>query len=46
MFKFLSKTAPIILVVLITGIFSDEAKAQNSQILKQIEQYGQESQNN
>ncbi|MEY2833231.1 MAG: hypothetical protein RLZZ574_2490, partial [Cyanobacteriota bacterium] len=46
MFKFLSKTAPIIFAVLVTGICSNAAQAQNNQLLKQVEQYGQESQNN
>lgn len=46
MFKILSKTAPIVFAVLVTGIYSNAAQAQNSQLLKQVEQYGQESQNN
>ncbi len=46
MFKLLSKTAPIVFAVLVTGIYSNAAQAQNSQLLKQVEQYGQESQNN
>lgn len=45
MFKFLSKTAPIVFAVLVTGIYSNAAQAQNSQLLKQVEQYGQEAQN-
>jgi hypothetical protein len=46
MFKFLSKTTPLIFAVLVTGIYSNAAQAQNSQLLKQVEQYGQEGQNN
>jgi hypothetical protein len=46
MFKLLNKTVPIVFAVLVTGIYSNAAQAQNSQLLKQVEQYGQESQNN
>lgn len=46
MFKLLSKTAPIVLAVLVTGIYSNAAQAQNSQLLNQVEQYGQEGQDN
>ena len=42
MFKILTKTAPTIFAVLATGIYSNVAQAQNSELLKQIEQYGQE----
>jgi hypothetical protein len=46
MLKLLNKTAPIIFAILVTGIYSKAAQAQDSQLLKQVEQYGQESQNN
>lgn len=41
MFKFLSKTASIVFAVLVTGIYSNAAQAQNSQLLKQVEQEAQ-----
>jgi len=44
-FKFFGKTAPIILAILATGIYSDAAQAQDSELLKQIDRYGQEAQN-
>jgi hypothetical protein len=50
MFKYLgtalSTTAPLIFAVLVTGIYSNAAQAQDSQLLKQVEQYGQEGQDN
>ena len=45
MFKILTKTVPISFAVLATGIYSNAAQAQ-SELLKQIERYGQEGQNN
>ena len=44
-FKFFGKTAPIILAVLATGIYSNAAQAQDSELLRQIDRYGQEAQN-
>ncbi|MEN9566816.1 MAG: hypothetical protein RLZZ69_2012, partial [Cyanobacteriota bacterium] len=50
MFKYLGTTlstiTPLILAVLVTGICSNAAQAQDSQLLKQVEQYGQEGQGN
>jgi hypothetical protein len=50
MFKYLgttlSTTTPLIFAVLVTGICSNAAQAQDSQLLKQVEQYGQEGQGN
>ena len=45
-FKILTKTAPIIFAVLATGIYSNRVQAQDSELINQIEQYGQESQSN
>ena len=44
-FKFFGKTAPIILAVLATGIYSNAVQAQDSELLRQIDRYGQEAQN-
>ncbi|MEN9520388.1 MAG: hypothetical protein RLZZ381_2976, partial [Cyanobacteriota bacterium] len=48
MFKYLGTTlstiTPLILAVLVTGICSNAAQAQDNQLLKQVEQYGQEGQ--
>ena len=46
MFKILIKTAPITFAVLATGICTNAALAQNSELLKQIDRYGREGQNN
>ena len=45
MFKILMKTAPITFTMLATGIFNNAAQAQ-SELLEQIDRYGQEGQNN
>ena len=44
----LRKTAPVVLAMLITGIYSNsvQAQTQTDELIKQVEQYGQESQNN
>ncbi|MGB5714806.1 MAG: iron uptake porin [Waterburya sp.] len=48
MFKSLDKTAPIIFAALIAGIYSNSVQAQTTtnELMKQIEQYGQEGQDN
>ena len=47
MFKYLAKTPPIFLVVLITGLYSNSAQAQaDKETLNQIEQYTQEGREN
>ena len=46
MFKILMKTAPITFAILATGICSNAAQAQNSELLKQIDRYGREGQDN
>ena len=40
------KTAPITFAILATGICSNAAQAQNSELLKQIDRYGREGQDN
>ncbi|NJO94877.1 MAG: iron uptake porin [Hyellaceae cyanobacterium CSU_1_1] len=44
----LVKTAPVIFIALVAGLYACPAQAQtkSSELLKQVEQYGQESQNN
>ncbi|MEO1671588.1 MAG: iron uptake porin [Cyanobacteria bacterium J06631_2] len=46
MLRIFSKVAPLICAALITGIYSEAAKAQSTDLLGQIEQYSQEGQNN
>ena len=47
MFKIIGKTAPIALATLAIGIYSNSVQAQTqNELIKQVEQYGQESQNN
>ena len=48
MFKSLDKTAPIIFAALVAGIYSNSVQAQTttSEVMRQIEQYGQEGQDN
>jgi len=45
MIKVMAKIAPIIFAAFVTGFYSNPAQAQSSELLKQIEQYGQEGQN-
>ena len=46
MFQNLGKIAPVAFVALITGFYSNPVQAQTSDLIQQIEQYGQEGQNN
>ena len=48
MLKISGKTAPIVLAILATGIYSNsvQAQTQTDELIKQVEQYGQEGQNN
>ena len=46
MFKILMKTAPITFTVLATGICTNAVQAQDSELLKQIDRYGREGENN
>ena len=43
MLKILTKSAPVTLAILATGIYSSTAQAQNSELLQQIDRYGQEA---
>ena len=45
MYKILTKSAPVALAILATGIHSNAAQAQNSELLQQVDRYGQEAQN-
>ncbi|MGD1921976.1 MAG: iron uptake porin [Pleurocapsa sp.] len=45
MLNILEKTTPAIFVALITGIFGNLLPAQSNELIKQIEQYGQEGNN-
>ena len=46
MLKILIKTAPITFTVLATGICTNAVQAQDSELLKQIDRYGREGENN
>ena len=43
MLKILTKSAPLTLAILATGIYSDVAQAQNGELLQQVDRYGQEA---
>ena len=47
MFKTIGKSVPIVSAVIVTGIYSNSVQAQTqNELMKQVEQYGQENQNN